>query len=306
MADKIPVRRAARAVRSAKSSVAWPLGLCATREGDWKAYGVMTPQSVKQFLVDTLNEKTTWNAYPTVLAAGILGEGEGALRALDVRVLIGALKRVSGGGSVTEQGEESRFVFVVAGCLRRNDDGGSMTEPQPPTLAHAEVLAELARLDACRTRVEVVARLTRILKESGSDERSLQSWYEWWMKQKIDIKNLDRSTLPPRPAELLASSLSDVVFTFERFARAHPEQAEEAAKRCVEIAGRYRPLNTERVLGMADAVRITGLSEARIKQLASDENRKFGEKKGSRWVFSEAELVRLARTPRPAGRPKAD
>jgi len=110
--------------------------------------------------------------------------------------------------------------------------------------------------------------------------------------------DLATEAFPSRAGQELAGLLSH----FEQFAKAYPERAREAAERINGIADIYRPLDTDRALGMSDATRITGLSVPRIKQLAAEG--RLGEKQGSRWAFSEKELVELAASPRPSGRPK--
>ena len=92
-----------------------------------------------------------------------------------------------------------------------------------------------------------------------------------------------------------------IVAEFSAYAADYPEKVKALADNLVQVADRFRPPDPRRVLGMSDAIRITGLSEPRIKQIAREG--RIGEKQGKRWAFSEAELLLLAKNPRSVGRP---
>lgn len=110
------------------------------------------------------------------------------------------------------------------------------------------------------------------------------------------------SIRPPQAADLTPEEREGrMLAEFSEFAGDHPDRAGPFAEKVREIADRHRPPDTRRVLGMADATRITKLSEPRIKQLARAG--RLGEKSGKRWAFSEAELVRLVNSVRRPGRP---
>jgi len=97
---------------------------------------------------------------------------------------------------------------------------------------------------------------------------------------------LARSDLPERPDP--EAALTRILELYERFVKKYPDHAKGLLERCEELTRTYRSLEGERVLGVIDAVRFTGLTPARIQQLGKAG--RAGELRDGRWRFSEAEL----------------
>ncbi|OJW05288.1 MAG: hypothetical protein BGO49_31160 [Planctomycetales bacterium 71-10] len=97
--------------------------------------------------------------------------------------------------------------------------------------------------------------------------------------------HLEEARLPASPQ----AAEDAFVQQFTAFAKSHPDNVRPALARCHALAEADGLHDAERRLRLSDAVRITGLSQARIYQLA--EQGVLGEKlpKGG-WRFSEAEL----------------
>src|SRR4051812_30235109 len=94
--------------------------------------------------------------------------------------------------------------------------------------------------------------------------------------------DLTRTDLPKRP-----DPMARILGLYERLVRLRPELSEPLLTRCKDLTERYRPLGQERVLGVAEAVRFTGLTPTRIQQLGKEG--RIGEFRDGRWRFSEAE-----------------
>lgn len=89
-------------------------------------------------------------------------------------------------------------------------------------------------------------------------------------------------------APSLAASFDRILGLYERYVREYPEQAVALLERCRELTERYRPLGTERVLGLKEATLFTGFTRRRVWELAREGI--VGESTGDSWRFSEAEL----------------
>src|SRR4051812_7816806 len=109
--------------------------------------------------------------------------------------------------------------------------------------------------------------------------------------------DLKTSNLPERPdpqARLLS--------LYERFVRAHPEQAVELLERFRELTERYRPPRTTRDLTPTQAARRIGVCVSRVHELF-EAGRLGGREDGGR-RFSESECDKYRNSERKAGRPK--
>lgn len=123
-----------------------------------------------------------------------------------------------------------------------------------------------------------------------------------------DAEAVETAKLPavPEAAEKeSAPTLETLVFAFRRFAEANPERVEEATKMISEIGGEYWPHNPLHTITAQEAEKLTGLSRARILQLANDERWKgMAEFRDGQWFFSGTGLARYMREGRgKTGRP---